>query len=61
VVFVVCAPRARKDLRIGLDRLSTTLPNLSIGWLDAEEVLALHHHPDVDQIALRYNLRTDSA
>lgn len=61
VIFVVCAPRARKDLRIGLDRLSTTLPNLSIGWLDAEEVLALHRHPDVDQIALRYNLRPDSA
>ncbi len=61
VAFVVCAPRARTDLRIGLDRLSTTLPNLSIDWLNAEEVLALHDHPDVDQLALRYDLRLDEA
>ena len=61
VVFAVCAPRARDDLRIGLERFSTTLPNLSIDWLDAEEVLAHHDHPDVDQLALRYDLRTDSA
>jgi hypothetical protein len=56
---VVCAPRSREDLRIGLDRISTTLPNLGIDWLDAEEVLALHHHPDVDQLALRYDLLID--
>jgi hypothetical protein len=47
-VFVVCAPSARTDLRISLDRLSTTLSNQRLDWLDAEEVLALHHHRDVD-------------
>jgi hypothetical protein len=31
--FVVCAPRARVDLRADLARISTSLPGLSIVWL----------------------------
>ncbi len=60
-VFVVCAPRSRTDLRIGLRRFSSTLHGLTIDWLDAEDVLALHNHPAVDQLALRYQLRLDTA
>jgi hypothetical protein len=55
--FVVCAPRARADLRADLARISTSVPGLGIAWLDAEDVLGLHRHPDTSRLALRYELR----
>lgn len=58
-VFVVCAPRARVDLRVDLARISTSLPGVSIGWLNAEDVLSLHRHSDAAQLSLRYDLRPE--
>jgi hypothetical protein len=56
-VFVVCAPRARVDLRADLARISTSLPGLSTGWLNAEEVFSLHRHSDSAHLSRRYDLR----
>lgn len=57
--FVVCAPRARADLRADLARISTSVPGLRIEWLDAEDVLEIHRHPDTSRLALRYDLRPE--
>lgn len=58
-VFVVCAPRARTDLKASLARISTSLPGISIDWLNAEDVLSLHRHSDTAHLALRYDLRLE--
>ena len=36
-------------------------PGVSIDWLDSDDVLALANHAAVDQLALRYNGRLDTA